>query len=154
MKKIKRILLLLFCSTVLFLSSWASLEEFRLFNTFSKLNKDPSLLILINFNATSLLSFLYGIIKFRNIIDVTSNIYKVLRIGDLIFSVTFFISLITGIYYLLNNSVDREFNFYLLRLSIIVLLTLFSVLLFVDNILYHKSQKLLVEKDNIDKIGE
>lgn len=154
MKKIKRILLLLFCCTVLFFCSWGSIEEFRIYNIINKLKKDPSLLILIHFNISSIFSILFGITKFKNIISIASKTYKILRISDLIFSTTSFIILCVGTHYVIKNPTPKGFEFYLIVYSIIVLLIFFSVVLFTDNILYHKSQKLLVEKDNIDEIGE
>jgi len=153
MKKIKRIFLLLLPCSFLFLGTWFLIDEFLIYNFFSKIKKDPTLLIPLFILLFSVFSFLFGIHKFQKNKENRSSIYKVLRVGDLIFSSSLSLLFLAGIYFLSTNSIERGTNFYLIRYVIFLVLLAFSILLFVDNLIYHKGLKKDSNKDDIDKIG-
>lgn len=154
MKKFKRIFLLIITTSLLFFGCWVLIEEFNIYNISSRIQKDPTLLIPVHISLFSTFSVLLGIKKFQNSKEINSSIYKVLRIGDIIFSTTFLILLITGMYYLFNNPNEKELDFYLIRYSVILLFLFFTILLFIDNIKYHKELELLSKKDDIHEIGK
>jgi hypothetical protein len=139
--------------TILFLSIWVLIEEFKIYTIFSKLKEDPTLLIPIGTCLSSAFSVLFGLTKILKTVEFNSISYTFLRIGDLIFSILIFILLMSGIYMMLDNPEIRTSEFYLISFSIIVLLSLFSMLILFDNLKYHKKQKAILKKDNIHEIG-
>ena len=153
MKKLKRIFLLILSGTVLCLGIWIIIEEFHIYNLTSKIKDDPSLLIPICITLFSLFSFLFGFIKLFKIVEFKSKTYQALRVGDLLFSISFIIMLCAGIYTLIENPNIKTIDFYTIRFSVIFLLFAFCILLFFDNLKYHKKQKINSGKDTIDEIG-
>lgn len=138
---------------ILFFSIWIMIDEFKNYNLFSKLENDPSLLIPIFASLFSTFSVLFGLSKLIEIIESNSTFYKFLRIGDLIFAIGFFTLMMTGVFFIIDNPETRTSNSYFIGLSIVVILTIFSMILFYDNLKYHKKQKVLFTKDDIDEIG-
>jgi hypothetical protein len=159
MKKFRRIFLLVVSTCILFFGTFILVRVFGDFDVFSKIKADLGLLIPIHFSFFSIFSILFSIKKFQNNADlqITSTIYKGLRIGDFIFSISLFLLTITGLYHLtksVNSSNNLDTTFYLIRIGVLLLLFAFSILLFIDNIVFNATQKIDLKKDYIDEIGQ
>ncbi|TMM30488.1 hypothetical protein FDT66_06910 [Polaribacter aestuariivivens] len=156
MKKVKRILFCLLLICFLFLGIYIVIREFlRYENPLLAIENDVSLLIPILLNLLAVISFLFNVDKLQRTLSIKSTTYKVFRICDLIFSISLALVLSVIIYFFIDGYYQLELkrSIYFFRLSITVLLLLFSLLLFFDNLQFHKAQKKSLNKINIDEIG-
>ncbi|MBU3011536.1 hypothetical protein KO506_08980 [Polaribacter vadi] len=153
MKKIKRIILIIISSSVLFFGSWVLIQEFNFYTIVPKIQKDPSLLIPVFITVFSVFSVLFGIYKIQKNTVFNSNIYKILRIGDFIYSTSFLVFLIVGVYFIFKNLNIIKIDKSLIIFGIIFILFLYNFFLIIDNVQYQKEQKDLSKKDDIADIG-
>ncbi|WP_405564059.1 hypothetical protein [Polaribacter sp. Asnod6-C07] len=153
MKKFKRIILIIISSSVLFFGSWVLIQEFNFYTIVPKIQKDPSLLIPVFITVFSVFSVLFGIYKIQKNTVFNSNIYKILRIGDFIYSTSFLVFLIVGVYFIFKNLNEIKIDRSLIIFGIIFILFLYNVFLIIDNVQYQKEQKDLSKKDDIADIG-
>ena len=80
-----------------------------------------------------------------------------LRISDFIFSFSLFTFCMFGGYFIMKNTffegeIAFEFSFFMLRIALLLTLLLFSILLFIDNLKFHKSISKTPIRDTIDTI--
>ena len=155
MKKFKRILFCIILTCFLFLGIYVLAKQFIGFDILLKIKEDSSLLIPINLTFFSIMSLLFNINKLQKQLNSQSTIYKILRIGDIVFSISIFTFSIVCIYFFVESSdkTNLEFNNQLFIWSVLIVLILFSILLFLDNIFFHKEQEEILKKDSIDEIG-
>ena len=156
MKKFKRILFCILLICFFFLGIYILLEEFSKHNLTNRIKEDPTLLIPVFLTLFSIVSLLYNINKLQKSLILQSSIYKILRIGDVVFSISMFLFSILSIYFF-AESLDKttlEFNHQLLLWSVLLVFLLFSIFLFLDNLLFHKEQEHIFKKDSIDEIGQ
>lgn len=155
MKKFKRILFCILLTCFLFLGVFILSKEFKGFNILLRIEEDYSLLIPISVTFFSIMSLLFNINKLQKQLISQSTIYKILRIGDIVFSISLFIFSIVCIYFFVESSdkTTLEFNYQLIIWSVLIVFLLFSILLFLDNIFFHKEQENILKKDSIDEIG-
>ncbi|WP_439128329.1 hypothetical protein [Polaribacter sp.] len=120
-----------------------------------KLKKDISLFIPIFVTFFALVSLIFNTKKFKNSTDIEISYYKFLRIGDLFFSIFLFIVSFAGFYLLIESwyKTNLESHFFKIRISILSLVLIFSVLLYLDNLRFHKSLKNNANKSFIEEIG-
>jgi amino acid transporter len=131
------------------------IKQFKDFDILLRIKEDSSLLIPISLTFFSIMSLLFNINKLQKHLISQSTIYEILRIGDVVFSISMFIFSTVCIYFFVE-SLDKttlEFNNKLLIWSALVVVILFSILLFLDNIFFHKEQENILKKDSIDEIG-
>lgn len=155
MKKFKRILFCILLTCFLFLGIFILIKQFKDFDILLRIKEDSSLLIPISLTFFSIMSLLFNINKLQKHLISQSTIYEILRIGDVVFSISMFIFSTVCIYFFVE-SLDKttlEFNNKLLIWSALVVVILFSILLFLDNIFFHKEQENILKKDSIDEIG-
>lgn len=154
-----RIVLLLLSGAVLVFGCFILYDEFTNYNFLEKLKNDLTLLIPLHLTLFSFLSIVYGTKKFTSRGFKKSKFYKFLRISDFIFSISLFLFAMFGGYFFIDSmlnstSIEFDFEFFLLRLIIILVVLLLSVLLFIDNLNFHRSLSGRVKKDTIDDIGQ
>lgn len=157
MKKGKRIFfcVLLFLGFLFSIYSFISSYELHLRNV----NRNQNLIFPIVVGVFSFISLHFNLSKlfFEN--SLKSGIYKLLRIGDLLFSVSIsvlsFVVFSIFIYdFILQEITPKNHLPKLLTISITMFL---SVFLFYDNLLYHKEikqKKALFEENFIEEIGK
>ncbi len=129
--------------------------EFKNGSFLLKLKKDISLFIPIFVTFFALVSLIFNTKKFKNSTDIEISYYKFLRIGDLFFSIFLFIVSFAGFYLLIESwyKTNLESHFFKIRISILSLVLIFSVLLYLDNLRFHKSLKNNANKSFIEEIG-
>ena len=108
MKKFKRILFCIALTCFLFFGCYLLQEEFTKYNLTTKIKEDATLLIPIHLTFFSLLSLLYNINKLQKSLVLNSLIYKVLKVGDFIFSISISIFSLFCVYILLESSGTTE----------------------------------------------
>lgn len=156
MKKWKKIVLTVLLLFFFFLCCIILFQEFRYAKSiFEKLSDEPYIFIIIHFVSFSFLSFLFAILKFSKDVSVDSLNYKILRICDFIFSISLFCLLILGLYDVLKNIYSRGTiqNRAYFGIAILLFLLAISIVLFINNIRYHKTLKKSIKPDIIDEIG-
>ena len=120
-------------------------------------DKLDSLFLLIFAFLLSVLSLFFNLEKVAESGKKT-NIYKITRIGDILFSMVFFFlgCLADHQIYKSMTSPFREYQISerLWPVFFTILIFTFSIMLFVDNIKYHKSFKNLPKAESIDDIGK
>lgn len=156
MKKFKRILFCILITCFLFFGLYILLEVFKSFHFNLKIKTDPYILIPIHLTFFSFVSLLYNVNKFQKQLVFEAPIYKILRIGDIIYSISIFIFSVVCIYFTIDNlkistlQISRQIIFF----TILLVLFFLSILLFFDSIFFHKEQKNILKKDFIDEIGQ
>ena len=153
MKKFNRIFLCFVTLGIILFGSYGMVEEFGDFSDFFKdLKENTFLLIPIYFTLFSVFSFLFNLKKFSKDISVSSTTYKVLRIGDFLFSLSLITLIFAGLYFYFDAINLNKLKLKLLPLFIMLFLLFFAILDLTDNILYHKKQMLFLKKESIDDI--
>jgi hypothetical protein len=153
MKKINRIFLCFFALVILGLGNYVLVDEFwGNANVFGILKEDTSLLIPVYFSLMSVFGLLFNIKKFNDHLSLQDRTYKILRVGDLIFSVSLLIMFSVGFYFLVKSINTNKINFSIYPFMVISLFLFFAAVNLFDNILYHKKQLLLLQKDDINEI--
>ncbi|MDT7832426.1 hypothetical protein RQM59_08545 [Flavobacteriaceae bacterium S356] len=159
MKKAMRIFTLVLSAAILVFGCFILHDELTNYNFLTKLKNDLTLLIPVHLTLFSCLSMLYTIQKFRRRVFKKSRLYTFLRISDFIFSIPLFIFGLFGAYFLtqstiLDGGVESDANFFMLRIVVISLILTLSVLLFIDNLKFHKFVSTPVKTDTIEDIGQ
>lgn len=154
-----RIFLLVLSAAVLTFGCFILYEEFTNYNFLTKLKDDLTLLIPLHLTLFSFLSIVYGIKKFIRSTVKKSRLYRFLRVSDFIFSISLFLFAMFGGYYftkslLSSTSIEFDFEFFTIRLIVILMVLLLSILLFIDNLKFHKTTSKPTQKDFIDHIGQ
>ena len=159
MKKVKRIFFV-FYTVGLFCFGAYTLRNFIFSGYFwERVAKDPTYLIPLGWMILSLPSLFFNLEKLGESAK-KSKIYKFTRIGDLIFSICMIPLILLGLisltYLILNDEVNpRSPNQIYWPISIMIGCLIAHILLFIDNIKYHKSfRNRLLEKETIDDIGK
>lgn len=153
MKKFNRIFLCVVALIILLLGCYVFVDEIAFSgDVFLKLEEDKSLLIPIYFTVFSFFCFLFNIKKFSKDISINSTTYKVLRIGDFIFSLSLIVIVFVGFYYFFYSINENKIKFSLPPLLVMGFLLFFGILNVFDNILYHKKQAVILKKESIDDI--
>ena len=156
MQKFKRIVFCLLLITFLAFGCYILLQIFNYFKFDNKIEDDPTLLIPIFLTLFSVVSLLFNINKLQKQLILQSSFYKILRIGDIIFSISIFILSLVGLYFLIESA-DRttlELKRQIITFSVLIVIFFCSILLFFDNIIFHKKQENIQNKDFIDEIGQ
>ena len=157
MKKFKQIFFCVIIFGFVSFFCYVIIDEFYQLNLIEKLKEDPSLIFLLHLTFFSILSFLFNILKLDNHINLNSLSYKVLRIGDLVFSLSMTILISIGIYYIIldYHNINRTADFVGLKISAIVFIFIICIFILIDNVKFHRGQKALSNNDSsIDNIGE
>ena len=154
-----RIFLLVLSASVLTFCCFILYDEFTNYNFLEKLTHDLTLLIPLHLTLFSFLSIVYGIKKFIRSTVKKSPLYKFLRVSDFVFAISLFLFAMFGGYYfteslLSSTSIEFDFGFFLIRLVVILMVLLMSILLFIDNLKFHKATSKSAKKDFIDDIGQ
>ena len=157
MKVIKRIIfcVILFC--ILLISIYSLYNTYVLFTR--NIDGGPGFLAPILIGIFSFFSFLFNLKKLIPRVFINKIIYTILRIGDFIFSIIISISLSINIYHTTKEFVQQELQFetYLFRVLILLVMLVLSIFLFLDNLKYHKEQKKekeFVKRQIINEIGK
>lgn len=155
MKKFKRILFCILLTCFLFLGIFILSKQFRGFDILLRIKEDSSLLIPLSLTFFSIMSLLFNLNKLQKQLILHSTIYEILRIGDVVFSISIIIFSAVCIYFFVESldKTNLKFNNQLLIWSMLIVVILFSILLFLDNIFFHKEQENILKKDSIDEIG-
>jgi len=154
-----RIFLLILSAAVLTFGCFIMYDEFTNYNFLTKLKDDLTLLIPLHLTLFSFLSIVYGIKKFNRSNTKKSKLYRFLRASDFVFSVSLFLFAMFGGYFFIQSmlsstSIEFDFEFFILRLVVILMTLLLSILLFIDNLKFHKATSKPIKKDFIDDIGQ
>lgn len=153
MKKFNRIFLSIVALIILLLGSYVLVDEIAFSgDVFIKLEEDKSLLIPIYFTLFSVFCFLFNIKKFHQDIVIHSTTYKILRIGDLVFSLSMIVIIVVGLYFYIGAVSANKLRLKLLPLIIMIFFLFFAILDIADNFLYHKKQVRFFKKESINDI--
>lgn len=157
MKKIKWLFFIVSSIAVFVLGAYILYEELHDNDMFWKLKQDPSLYFLVFSTILSITSLFFNLEKIAGLKNKT-DLYKITRIGDMLFAIYFFVLGILAAYTLFE-SISRTSNFEeqlskrLLAIGIIVLMFFLSILLFIDNFKFHRSFKKISKGESIEDIG-
>lgn len=153
MKKFNRIFLSIVALIILLLGSYVLVDEIAFSgDVFIKLEEDKSLLIPIYFTLFSVFCFLFNIKKFHQDIVIHSTTYKILRIGDLVFSLSMIVIIVIAIYFFTESIQSNKIRFSVTPLFVMIFLLFFGIVDLADNILYHKKQLLYTKTESVDDI--
>ena len=141
MKKVKRIIFCVILSCIFLGTIYSSYNTYNLFTR--NIDRNPNILPPLFFGVFSLLGLLFNLKKLITTVYLNKIIYSILRFGDFIFSIVISIFLIININYRTNNFIVQESSFgtYFLRLLMLLSMLTLYILLFLDNLKYHKEQK-------------
>lgn len=158
MKKIKILLFIIGQLSLIGICGFLLYDNLEGKDIIYTLNRDPSLYILISICILSLISIAFNLEKFL-VLRKKSMIYGFTRIGDLVFSIYFFIlALITtyriNISFQQANVTDEDIEARIFAYAIIFFMYLLSIFLFIDNLMFHKTFKKLELSEYIDHIGK
>lgn len=158
MKKIKILLFIIGQLALIGICGFLLYQELADNDILYTLNQQPSLYILISICMLSLISIAFNLEKLLTL-RKKSMIYNFTRVGDLIFSIYFFIlALITT--YRINISfrqaevTDEDIEAKIFGYAIIFFMYLLSIFLFIDNLMFHKTFKKMELSESIDHIGK
>lgn len=157
MKKVGRIFLVLGVLAVILFAFFIFSRELKFRSFFAAIERDPMLLILVFSTLLGFFSLSFNMSKFS--VQPKKKYYRLIRIGDLSFSVYIFVLSIMGLVDMLllyMNPLD-SLRGSIASLQVIAFyggLILLSVALFVDNLRFHKSLLHFNQEDSIEDIGK
>lgn len=157
MKIVKRVF---FCLLLFIICFSAIYTLFDVYENFTRnINRKSALLFPMFVVVFGFLSLLFNLKKIIRWPFVKKTMYWTLRVGDYVFSIAMLIYVLRAIYSLTNSFISQEFTFntYFLKLSSFLLMISLCVILFLDNLTYHKEQKneeINTISQEINKIGK
>jgi hypothetical protein len=144
---------------LLCLGAYILYEEIFTLNLWARIKKTPSILIPVAWTLLSLPSLFFNLEKLGES-GKKSKIYKFTRIFDLIFSIYMIPLIIIGISRFIFMALGEEGGDRLhiddmyLPVLIMVACLVASILLFIDNIKFHKSFRHVPVEETFDDIGK
>jgi len=157
MKKVKRIVFCVILAFILFSTVYSLYNTYSLF--LRNVNRDPNFLLPVLFGVFSLFSLLFNLKKLFTKVVVHKTVYFILRTTDFIFSLAIALILIVNVYQKTKNFIAQESDYgnTFFRLFMLLIMLFLCVLVFLDNLQYHKElkkEKELNSREFINLIGK
>jgi uncharacterized membrane protein len=157
MKKVKRILFVVYAIAALCFGAYILLEGFPERNVLDRIRTNPVILFPVIWTLFSLPSLFFNLEKLGESVK-KSVIYRYTRIGDFLFllvmtSFLIFASVSFTKYSLRENRVEMDIYEFLIPIAIILICMTLNILMLLDNLKFHKSFRDAAKEESIDDIG-